>query len=129
MNCVANVVGDAIIPIWESETILVMYAQITKLIGAVNMTLLDSSLMICVVYAVVVVLYLHGVRILITEKQICLTVLALIMRRTKLSVDGLTQTLSLRERCAAFVEVVRVVIPSMTLVTCSTISILHGSVN
>ena len=122
-------VVDAIIPIWESETILVMYAQITKLIGAVNMTLLDSSLIICVVYAVVVVLYLHGVRILITEKQICLTILALIIRIIKLSADGLTQTLSLRERCAAFVEVVRVVIQSMTLVTCSTTSILHGSVN
>ena len=106
-----------------------MYAQITKLIGAVNMTLLDSSLIICVVYAVVVVLYLHGVRILITEKQICLTILALIIRIIKLSADGLTQTLSLRERCAAFVEVVRVVIQSMTLVTCSTTSILHGSVN
>ena len=91
------------------STKLVMYAKITKWIGAVCMIHKHSSHLICVVYAVGVVLNPQDAKILVMEKQIILAMIALLILR-HLGVDCMTQLLSLREKCAVFAEVVRVVI-------------------
>ena len=72
------------------------------------MILQHSFQMICVVYAVAVVLNPQDAKILVMEKQIILAMIALLIR-TQLGVDCMTQILSLQERCAVFAEVVLVV--------------------